>query len=247
MERGDRAPLATFYAPDLSQSAAEVALGESAAHHAGVRRLSVGNVVRLTNGGGAVGMATIRRLTKGEMVAAVGALEHLPRLPLLEVLAPVADRDRMLWLAEKCAELGVSVWQPVMFSRSRSVAPRGEGEGFAAKIRARMVAALEQSGGAWLPEVRRELPLERALAGVTARARYVLDSAGGRIDPAGGAHGAAVVFGPEGGIEPSELEMLQASGWKPVALALTTLRFETAGIAAVAILRAGAITVNPGE
>jgi 16S rRNA (uracil1498-N3)-methyltransferase len=245
VECGDRAPVATFYAPDLSPSADEVSLGDAAAHHAGVRRLSAGDQVRLTNGAGTVGLGTIRRLTKREMVAEVGEVEQMPSLPTLELLAPVADRDRMLWLAEKCAEFGVSVWQPVIFSRSRSVVPRGEGEAFAAKVRARMVGALEQSGGAWLPHVRRELPLERALASVTAGARYVLDPAGRRIDLADAADGAAIAFGPEGGIEPSEHRLLQAAGWKRVALAPTTLRFETAGIAAVAILRSRTITVNP--
>jgi 16S rRNA (uracil1498-N3)-methyltransferase len=245
VERGDRAPVATFYAPNLSPTGDEVSLGESAAHHAGVRRLSAGNEVRLTDGAGTVALGTIRRLTKREMVAEVRAAEHVPRLPPLELLPPVADRDRMLWLAEKSAELGVSVWQPVIFSRSRSVVPRGEGEAFAAKVRARMVSALEQSSGAWLPEVRRELPLDRALATVAARARYVLDAAGGRIDPGGAAGGAAVVIGPEGGIEPAEHSLLEASGWKRVALGATTLRFETAGIAAVAILRGGTIMVNP--
>jgi 16S rRNA (uracil1498-N3)-methyltransferase len=244
VERGDRAPVATFHAADLALSAEELSLGEAASRHAAVRRLSVGDEIRLTNGAGMLRRGVIRRLTRRELVAAVGAAEEAPQLPLLELLVPVADRDRMLWLAEKCAELGVSVWQPVAFSRSRSVVPRGEGEGFAAKVRARMVAALEQSGGAWLPEVRQELPLDRALASVTARARYVLDPAGGRLDAADATDGAAVVLGPEGGIEPAERSMLRALGWNPIALAPTTLRFETAGIAAVAILRAGTITVN---
>jgi 16S rRNA (uracil1498-N3)-methyltransferase len=151
----------------------------------------------------------------------------------------------MLWLAEKCAELGVTTWQPVVFSRSRSVVPRGEGEAFAAKVRARMVAALEQSAGAWLPEVRRELPLDKAVASVTALSRYVLDQSGGRIDTALGGGGAAIVVGPEGGIEGDEQVVLRASGWKPVSLAPTTLRFETAAIAAVAILRASTLTASP--
>lgn len=247
MERGDRAPLATFYAPDFPPSAEEVLLGESAAHHAGVRRLSSGDPIRLTNGAGVVGVGTIRSLGKREMVAEVRSVERVPPPPLLEVLAPVADRERMLWLAEKCAELAITVWQPVIFSRSRSVVPRGEGEAFAAKVRARMVGALEQSGGAWLPDIRRELPFEKAVATVTARTRYVLDRAGSRIDPADARDGAAVVFGPEGGIESNEQALLGASAWIRVALAPTTLRFETAGIAAVAILRAGTPAVNREE
>jgi 16S rRNA (uracil1498-N3)-methyltransferase len=245
VERGDRAPVATFYAPDLPLDAAEVLLGESVARHAGVRRLSEGDTVRLTNGAGAVGFGAIRSLGKRAMVVALRAVERVPAPPRLEVLAPVADRDRMLWLAEKCAELGITVWQPVIFSRSRSVAPRGEGEAFMAKVRARMAGALEQSGGGWLPEVRRELSLEGAVAAVSAQTRYVLDRAGGRLDPAEARGGAAVIVGPEGGIDPDEHELLNRSAWRRVALAPTTLRFETAGIAAVAILRAGMPSVTP--
>jgi 16S rRNA (uracil1498-N3)-methyltransferase len=107
-----------------------------------------------------------------------------------------------------------------------------------------MIAALEQSGGAWLPDVRRELSLEQALESVSARARYVLDRAGRRIDASAAPEGAALAFGPEGGIEAAERAVLHAAGWDRVALAPTTLRFETAGIAAVAILRAGTIVAN---
>jgi 16S rRNA (uracil1498-N3)-methyltransferase len=123
VERGDGPPVATFYAPDLPPIGGEVPLGESAAHHAIVRRLSAGDSVRLTNGAGAVGLATIRHLGKREFVADVRSAEHVSPLPVLEVLAPVADRDRMLWLAEKCVEMAITVWQPVIFARSRRVAP----------------------------------------------------------------------------------------------------------------------------
>jgi 16S rRNA (uracil1498-N3)-methyltransferase len=34
------------------------------------------------------------------------------------LLAPVADRDRMLWLAEKTVELGLTSWRPVVWRRS---------------------------------------------------------------------------------------------------------------------------------
>lgn len=247
MERGHRAPVATFYAPDLPPEGGEVTLGEAAAHHAGVRRMAEGDRVRVTNGCGRVGSASVARLTKREFVAAVETVHGAAALPLLELLVPVADRDRMLWLAEKATELGVSIWQPILFARSRSVSPRGEGDAFAAKVRARMVAALEQSGGAWLPDVRRETSLDAAIGRVTARHRYVLDPAGGRLDSARAADGVAIVLGPEGGFEPAEREHLRATGWSPVTLAPTTLRFETAGLAAIAILRAATTRVHGEE
>ena len=49
---------------------------------------------------------------------------------------------------------------------------------------------------------------------------------------------AVVLFGPEGGVEEPERAVLDARGWRAASLAGTTLRFETAGIAAIAVLRA---------
>ena len=237
MERGGGAAVATFHAPGLS-GAGELSLGEAAAHHGSVRRLSTGDPVRVTSGSGLIGAGMIRDLGKRDLIVEVFTVEQVPALPLLELLAPVADRDRMLWLAEKCAELAITVWQPVIFARSRSVSPRGEGEAFATKVRARMIAALEQSAGAWLPEVRRELPLEDATARVAAPTRYLLDVRGRPLDAQRGRNGTAVVLGPEGGFDTHERAFLVGAGWRPTALAATTLRFETAGIAAVSILRA---------
>jgi 16S rRNA (uracil1498-N3)-methyltransferase len=107
-----------------------------------------------------------------------------------------------------------------------------------------MIAALEQSGGAWLPALRRETSLDAALAAVGAPRRYVLDPAGQRLDPSNAGDGVAVIFGPEGGFERAEEDQLRDGGWSPVTLAPTTLRFETAGIAAVSILRAATIPVG---
>jgi 16S rRNA (uracil1498-N3)-methyltransferase len=47
-----------------------------------------------------------------------------------------------------------------------------------------------------------------------------------------------LLFGPEGGLEPDERHALLAAGWQPARLAGTTLRFETAGLAAAAVVRA---------
>jgi 16S rRNA (uracil1498-N3)-methyltransferase len=244
VERRAREAVATFYTPELPPAPGEVSLGESAAHHAEVRRLSPGDWVRLTNGSGTIGMGPMRRRAKRDLVIDVQQVEELQPPTPLELLVPVADRDRMLWLAEKCTELGISVWQPVIFVRSRSVAPRGEGRAFAAKVRARMIGALEQSAGAWLPDIREEVGLDEAAARVSVPTRFMLDRSGRPLDPAASRDAVAVVFGPEGGMESAERERLAAGGWIPVTLAANTLRFETAGIAAVAILRAGASRVN---
>lgn len=238
VERGRRTTLSTFYVQGALQGGATVELPEAAAHHARVKRHQVGDVVSLTNGEGRTASGVIARIAKSVVAVEVHDVRDVPRPTPLMLLAPVGDRDRMLWLAEKATELGITEWRPVVFARSRSVSPRGEGEAFAAKVRARMISALEQSGGAWLPAISPEIHVPDAATIEQPAARYLLDAAGGRFDPSPAAAGAAVVLGPEGGMEPGERALFVTEGWRPVALAATILRFETAGIAALGVLRA---------
>lgn len=250
MERRDRSPLgswavadlkgpvATFFAAGEIAVGATVALDEDAAHHARVRRLDVGHRVRLLNGNGTIAWGTLVRLAKTQMHVDVESVEAIEPPPAVHMLVPVADRDRMLWLAEKCAELGAASWRPVTWRRSKSVSPRGEGMTFQAKVRARMIGALEQSGSAWLPTIYPEATVERAIAAAPRGAHCLLDAAGDSMPATEMIAPLCIAVGPEGGIDPDERELLVKAGWLPVAIGRSTLRFETAAIAALAISRA---------
>jgi 16S rRNA (uracil1498-N3)-methyltransferase len=48
----------------------------------------------------------------------------------------------------------------------------------------------------------------------------------------------AIAVGPEGGFEAEERDAFAVAGWRAASLGATTLRFETAGVAAAAIVRA---------
>jgi 16S rRNA (uracil1498-N3)-methyltransferase len=240
MTRAARAPVAAFYAPGSWESHA--ALGEAAAHHAGVRRLKAGDVVRLTSGDGRRATGTIEELTRKMLIVALeaGARETVAPPPHVELWAPVGDRERMLLLAEKAVELGASTWRPIVYHRSRSVSPRGEGDAFREKVRLRMIAALEQSGGAWLPTVHGETTLDAALEEARAvRGRGILlDAAGSPLAATASLEAPlAIAVGPEGGLEPDERAAFVAAGWRTASLAANVLRFETAGIAGLALVR----------
>jgi 16S rRNA (uracil1498-N3)-methyltransferase len=101
-----------------------------------------------------------------------------------------------------------------------------------------MVAALEQSGGAWLPALYPDAIVERALAATPRGARLLLDAAGEPILARRLTAPVALAVGPEGGVEPEERDLFVAAGWVPVALGANILRFETAGVAALAVARA---------
>jgi len=239
VERRDRSAVASFYADAALEGATHVELDEAAAQHVKVRRLSAGDPVRLTNGRGSIGDGVLERLTRASALVALESVTAIPAPPQLRLLVPVADRERMLWLAEKSAELAVSEWQPVLFRRSASVTPKGQGEGFVRKARARMIGALEQSGGAWLPELCSELSLEDALVRADALdgERYVLEREGQSLLTRRPREATAII-GPEGGIEREErMLIVERHGWLPVSLGDTTLRFETAGVIAAGVLR----------
>ena len=243
MERNDRAAVATFFSESDLSPGETVRLTESAAHHARVRRLEPGDVIRLTDGAGTRASAELLGDGRKLLEARVIDTQSVPLARAIHLRAPIGDRDRMLWLAEKATELGITSWQAVRFRRSTSVSPRGEGPAFATKVRARMIAALEQSGGAWLPEVRAETEPSQ-LNVPSGAAGFLLDECG---EPVLGALAAAIgevviALGPEGGMDPEERELLAARGWRSVRLGPTTLRFETAAIAAVAIARATTVT-----
>src|SRR5205823_3140287 len=155
-----------------------VTLGEDAAHHMRVRRLDAGDSVALRDGAGGTASGRLARLAKSHAVVELGAVSRVEPPPAIHLLTPVADRERMLWLAEKATELGIASWRPVLWRRSRSVGPRGEGAGFHAKVRARMIAALVQSEGAWLPELHPDAPVDRAMRALPDGARVVLDPDG---------------------------------------------------------------------
>jgi 16S rRNA (uracil1498-N3)-methyltransferase len=250
VERDDRAmvgtkgPITTFVVAGGLTAGTVISLDEPAAHHARVKRLDRGDAIRLTDGAGRVAFGRLIEIDKRAASVEVDKIHRVPQPGAIHLRVPIGDRDRMLWLAEKTTELGIASWQGVRFRRSMSVSPRGEGPAFAAKVRARMVAALEQSGGAWLPRIEPDIALD-ALEPAVEGQPLLLDANGGpMLEVLADSRGREpmLLFGPEGGLDDDEREQLRERGWRAVRLASTTLRFETAGVAAVAVVRAVSIT-----
>ncbi|HEY7878287.1 MAG TPA: RsmE family RNA methyltransferase [Gemmatimonadaceae bacterium] len=217
-------------------------LGEGEVQHARVRRVGVGERVRLVDGAGGVALGTIVRLNKSQATIDVESVERVDPPPVLHLVVPVADRERMLLLAEKATELAIFSWRPVIWKRSRSVSPRGEGVAFQSKARSRMITALTQSGGAWLPVLYPDATPERAVASAPAGARWLLDAEGEPVSSIQISAPLTIAVGPEGGLEPEERATFVTAGFIPVRVAPLTLRFETAAIAGLAVARAALLT-----
>ena len=238
MECTDRSAAATFFAADTLTVGATITLSEEAAHHIRVARVGIGECVALRDGAGKAAVGTLVKVSKSSALVDISETSELSRPAPIHLLAPMADRERMLWLAEKVTELGVTSWRPVLWRRSKSVSPRGEGPTFQAKVRARMTSALIQSGGGWLPDVFPEATVERAVAAAPLGTRLLLARDGEPIVGVPMRPPITIALGPEGGMEQSERDAFIGAAFLPVKLGDSTLRFETAGVAAVAIAAA---------
>jgi 16S rRNA (uracil1498-N3)-methyltransferase len=232
VERAGDAAVTTFVVEHLAGESID--LGEDAAHHARVKRLEPGDEVALTDGKGARGIGRIASITKRALVVEIGDVTAIAPPPEINLFVPVADKERMLWVAEKATELQITSWNPVMYERSRSVSPRGEGEAFDRKVEARMMAALEQSGGSWLPVINGIQTIDD----LAKTKGVVLERDSNPFGRWTTTPPVNLAAGPEGGFSPGELDRLLAAGWSAASFGDVTLRFETAAIGAVAVLRA---------
>jgi 16S rRNA (uracil1498-N3)-methyltransferase len=223
----------------------EMRLRGTPAEHARARRVQRGHSARLVDGRGRVAFGEIASVARDEVTVTVDRVVDVPRPSVLEVIVPVADRDRMLLAAEKSVELQVTAWRPTYFARSRSVSPRGEGEKFHQKLRARMQGALEQSGSAWLPDLHEEMEILDVLKSSVPPdcSRFLLDASGAPLPSLIRDGPVALAVGPEGGTEPHEIEAAQNAGWIVASLATTVLRFETAVIGGAAVVRAAQLAL----
>ena len=113
---------------------------------------------------------------------------------------------------------------------------------FQAKVRTRMTSALIQSGSGWLPDLFPEATIERAVAAAPLGTRLLLTKDGEPIAGVPMHAPVTIALGPEGGIEPAERDVFIGAAFLPVKLGSSTLRFETAGVAAVAIVAASQAT-----
>lgn len=246
MEPDDRPVVATFLMEgDPLLPGTAVSLCDEVARHVRVRRLGVGTRLALIDGQGHRATGTLVRTAPTTTVEIESLAVSGPPVPV-HLLVPIADKDRMMWLAEKVAELGATSWRPVLYRRSRSVKPRGEGQMFTGRVRARMASALEQSGGLWLPALYPEANLSRAVAALPAEGtRLVLDRDAPPLVGLPLAAPVSLALGPEGGIEADEMAELERAGFRRVSLSASTLRFETAGVAALAMVAARLMEVLP--
>ena len=231
---------ATIYLQPAAWERAEAEVaGDQYRHLFRARRLAVGELLRAVDGRGRAREARVGSVGSVSAVVELGAEtvshEAARRLTLI-VAAPRPERAS--WLVEKATELGAHSFVWLRSAR----APRRFGASVLERHRRVAVAAMQQSGRSWLPQV--DGPhdwqaLPDLLAGV--ELRRVLDPTGPRLRATPDEdERVAVLVGPEGGWSEAERRELDELGCEAWSLGPRILRVETAAIAGAALLLAGA-------
>lgn len=231
-------PRTRLFVQDDLADGATVVLGRDRSHYlAHVLRLVAGAPVALFNGRHGEWLAHIESLAKNRAVARLDRqLRDQVAEPDLWLLFAPVKRAPLDFMVQKATELGVSALMPVI--TRRTVVERVKTE----RIAVNAMEAAEQCERLTLPAVEGPQPLAKRLDVWPAGRRLLLCAEAGDAVPirevleSGGADApCAVLTGPEGGFEQSELDDMRKLDFvTAVSLGPRILRADTAALAALA-------------
>ena len=233
-----------FFCPAPLAEGLQLELPAGAARHVQVLRLQPGAVITLFNGQGGEWAATVLRMGRSDVEVTIGAHSLLEREAVREIHLAVGmpANERMDWLVEKAAELGVASIQPL--HTAHGVLRLASERAIKKQLHWQAIAesACEQCGRNRVPVVHAVADLaswlEKSLFAEGA-ARHVLSlrEPGATLASVREATTPALFLsGPEGGLSAAEEDAALARGFKPLSLGPRVLRAETAAIAVVAAL-----------
>ena len=236
-----------FHCPAPLLAGQSLSLPASAARHVQVLRLQPGQLITLFNGEGGEWSATITRMGRSDVDVTVGIHTTNEREPARAVTLAMGmpANDRMDWLVEKAAELGVASLQPLHTAHSVLRLSGERATKKQAHWQSVAIAACEQCGGNRVPPVEPVTDFAAWLKGLppvgaaTPVLRCLLSLADGTQPLAQALRHVAAdmpvwfLSGPEGGLNPQEDAQARAAGFLPVTLGLRVLRAETAALAAL--------------
>lgn len=207
-----------------------------------VLKLRAGDPVVLFNGDGHDYAAELLDNRRDPVRLRVSArLPAVPESALHITLGQAVGKgDRMDYALQKATELGVAAVQPLFTDRTEV---RLSGERLArreAHWRRVILSSCEQCGRATVPDLAPARTLGEWVSSAPESERFVLDPEADRELATTGNQATciALAIGPEGGFADQERKQLKLAGWRPVRLGPRTLRTETAGPAAIAVLQA---------
>jgi 16S rRNA (uracil1498-N3)-methyltransferase len=228
-----------FYTPPNLVAAESLTIEEDEfSHLTHVMRKNKGDSIRVVDGAGQAYEVTIESFSKRSahcvITQRLGTI-HEPDVRMTLAAAVLKNGSNYDFLVEKCTELGVSEFVPLITERT---IPRHARIDRWQKL---ALAAMKQCGRCILPRVHPPMSFTDYVARTPADALRLiphekiaepsllkmLERRKDRVE---------VCIGPEGGFTDGEILEAVSAGWHPVGLGQRRLRAETAGITAAALV-----------
>ncbi len=236
--------LDTFRLPPGCLSGGEVIVDGPEGHHAvHVLRVRTGTLVRVIDGEGVEAIGRVTRVSSGSaVVEIIESRAHSRSEGASLTIAQGLLKDRGFdEVVRRCTELGVAEIVPLLTARVQ-VRPRAQGSR-AQRWQAVAGAALKQSRGVFAPRILDPLPLEGLVERLSAESRAYVAweeersvSLRDALRADGDPRAIVGIVGPEGGLEPAEVQALERAGARPVSLGRRILKADWAAAALAAAL-----------
>ncbi len=232
-----------FHSPSPLQVGATVTLSDNAATHATkVMRLNVGDSLVLFCGDGADYTCELTTVQKNAVMAKVKSQQNLENESPLDttLLLGISAGDRMDIAIQKAVELGVKRITPIKTERSVVKLDEDKAKKRVVHWQNIAIAACEQSGRSFVPQIEAPIALSKLLAKPCANdtLRITLDPLADKKladlpKPTGEIQ---LLIGAEGGLTANEIALAGQYGFVGVQLGKRILRTETAPLAAMAAM-----------
>ncbi len=200
-----------------------------------VLRLKVGDQMSLmTNDGSEIDCRITQMNRTAIMGLIAGSRVPAPLTPEITVCAAITKRDTCEWMLQKCTELGVVRFFPLLTDRvvkKPKDIPRRWHE--------IVKEAAEQSGRVTLPTIHDPISLGQAIGKTDNHVRLLFHEAGGesKLPALHKTSKVALFVGPEGGFTETELAIARDANAHVVTLGSLVFRAETAAVVGTALLR----------
>ena len=220
-----------FYTPDIN-GVHYILNEEESAHAVRVLRLKAGDVITLVDGRGNRYRARIVEIHHKR--CGVEIVEHQPesdkRSYRLHIgIAPTKNMDRFEWFIEKATEIGIDEITPLLCEHSERKHLNTE------RLQRVMIAAMKQSGKAYLPQLNEMTPFNKWIKTQTTEHAYIAHCNEGVRQSLKTVYqnnqNTIFAIGPEGDFSMQEVTQANTCGFKSISLGTSRLRTETAGVA----------------
>jgi len=240
-----------FFLPSSSFQGDSVIFPAETTHQiARVLRLGQGDIVAAIDQDRQTGLEYSVKLIGTASTQAVGTItgEIYPKTEpahSLSIYLGLTQREKFEWMLQKCTEIGVSVFIPMITSRSL-VQDDKDYSRKAERWHRILKEAAEQSGRMVIPALEQPMPFQKALNHArenhqVAFIAWEKAKAGPEefLSPHTGLQDCsrlAVMVGPEGGFSDEEVDLARGYHLHPITLGPRILRMETAAVVATALI-----------